>query len=275
MRSHDGDVSRQPLIGWYWYCGGESRRTHIQLKRTAIVHKGGQCGVISEQAMNATPSSLGLLSGYNSSGSDEEDASAADNTSCQVPSRSSFFADAATSSEEEANYPKKNKVEEPPVSLPSPLPSFRLPAPCLGIDSGLSSSSVFSNPFQNEKQAQLSILERHVKLSDCNWAKGGKSVCLAYQRDGRCRYGTRCKYSHGSDLPQGSSASAQRESVGNDSSKKVLEMHNLMCGEEQTEEPQSDKGKRKKPGLSDTLVPPKRSLKSYQKQMSTERPWAV
>ncbi|XP_056387132.1 uncharacterized protein LOC130282671 isoform X2 [Hyla sarda] len=193
----------------------------------------------------------------------------------QVTTKSSFFADTASSSEEEADCHKKAKVAEPPVSLPSPLLSFKLPAPCLGNQSGLSSSSVFSNPFQDEKQAQLSILERHVKLSDGNWAKRGKGVCLSYQRDGRCRYGTKCKYSHGSDLPQGNTASAQREIVGNDSSNEVLDMPSLISGEEQVEEPHSDKGKRKKPGLNDTLIPPKRSLKSYQKQLSTERPWAL
>lgn len=222
--------------------------------------------------MNSSSSSLGLLSGYNSSSSDDDEDEAADNTSRLGLSRPSFFENAASSSEEEPDSHKKDKVEEPPVSSPSPLPSFRLPAPCLG---GLSSSSVFSNPFQDEKQAQLSILERHVKLSDGNWSKGGKSICLAYQRDGRCRYGTKCKYSHGSDLPQGSAAPAQREIAGNDLSNKVLEAHGLGSGEEHVEEPQNDKGKRKKPGLSDTLIPPKRSLKSYQKQLSTERPWAV
>lgn len=223
--------------------------------------------------MNSASSSLGLLSGYNSSSSDDDEDEAADNTSRLGPSKPSFFENAASSSEEESDSPKKDKVEEPPVSSsPSPLPSFRLPAPCLG---GLSSSSVFSNPFQDEKQAQLSILERHVKLSDGNWSKGGRSVCLAYQRDGRCRYGTKCKYSHGSDLPQGSAAPAQRDSAGNDSSNKVLETHGLGSGEEHVEEPQNDKGKRKKPGLNDTLIPPKRSLKSFQKQLSTERPWAV
>ncbi|XP_044153865.1 uncharacterized protein LOC122940978 [Bufo gargarizans] len=224
--------------------------------------------------MNSAPSSLGLLSGYNSSSSDDED-EAADNTFCRAPSKSSFFADATSSSEEEANTNNKDKAEEPPASHLSPLPSFRLPAPCLSNQSGLSSSSVFSNPFQDEKQAQLSILERHVKLSDGNWARGGKGVCLAYQRDGRCRYGTKCKYSHSSDLPQGSTAFSQRPIVVNNSSNKVLEMQSLASGEEQVEEPQSDKGKRKKPGLSDTLVPPKRSLKNYQKQLSTDRPWTV
>ncbi|KAM3913223.1 uncharacterized protein RB166_018532 isoform 2-T2 [Leptodactylus fuscus] len=192
-----------------------------------------------------------------------------------VPSKSSFFADEASSSEDEAGNDNKDKPEKPSTSLPSPLPSFRLPAPCLGNQSGLSSSSVFSNPFQDEKQAQLSILERHVKLSDGNWAKGGKGICLSYQRDGRCRYGTKCKYSHGTDLPQGSATSAQREIGGDDSSSNILEMTGLVNEEEQVEEPQNDKRKRKKPGLTDNLVPPKRSLKSYQKQLSTERPWAV
>lgn len=223
--------------------------------------------------MNSSTSSLGLLSGYNSSSSDDDEDEAADVTS--RPSKPSFFADAASSSEDEADSPRKDKAEEAPASSPLPLPSFRLPAPRLGNQSGLSSSSVFSNPFQDEKQAQLSILERHVKLSEGNWSKGGKSVCLAYQRDGRCRYGTKCKYSHGSDLPQGSAASAQRESAGNDLSNKVLETHGLAGGEEHIEEPQTEKGKRKKPGLTDNLIPPKRSLKSYKKQLSTERPWAV
>lgn len=223
--------------------------------------------------MNSSTSSLGLLSGYNSSSSDDDEDEAADNTSCLGPSKTSFFADAASSSEEEADSHRKDKVEDPPGS--SPLPSFRLPAPRLGNQSGLSSGSVFSNPFQDEKQAQLSILERHVKLSDGNWSKVGKGVCLAYQRDGRCRYGTKCKYSHGSDLPQGSAAPAQREVAGNDLSNKALETHGLASGEEHIEETQNDKGKRKKPGLSNNLIPPKRSLKSYQKQLSTERPWAV
>ncbi|KAG8550358.1 hypothetical protein GDO81_026447 [Engystomops pustulosus] len=221
--------------------------------------------------MNSAPSSLGLLSGYNSSSSDDEE-DTADHTSRQVPSRSRFFEDAASSSEEEA---EKGAVGEASASPPSPLPSFRLPAPCLGNPGGLSSGSVFSNPFQDEKQAQLSILERHVKLSDGNRVKGGKGVCLAYQRDGRCRYGTKCKYSHGSDLPQGSANPAQRETDGNDSSCKISETSGMASGEGQAEEPQGDKRKRKKPGLTDTLVPPKRSLKSYQKQLSAERPWAV
>ncbi|XP_066443007.1 uncharacterized protein [Eleutherodactylus coqui] len=224
--------------------------------------------------MTSTPSSLGLLSGYNSSSSDDDDEDeAAGRTLCLTSSKSSFSVDAASSSEEEADGSKDNEAREPPAPLSSPLPSFKLPAPCLGIQSGLSPSSVFSNPFQCEKKAQLSILERHVKLSDGNWAKGGKGVCLAYQRDGRCRYGTKCKYSHASDLPQGSSSSAQREII--DSSNTSSETHGGVTEEEQGGGPQNDNGKRKKPGLSDTLVPPKRSLKSYQKQITAERPWAV
>lgn len=139
---------------------------------------------------------------------------------------------------------------------------------------------MFANPFRDEERAQLSILERHVKLSDNNWAKGGKGVCLAYQRDGRCRYGTKCKYSHGTDLPPGATLASQGElsSGGGDVPEAVgdgLKLGELQSGEEAGEETQAERGKRKKPGLSNTLIPPKKALKSYQKHQSAERPWAL
>lgn len=192
-------------------------------------------------------------------------------------SKQNFFADVASSSEDEDS---KKEFEKPTEPLPSPLLSARLPAPRLGIQSKVSPSGVFANPFREEERAQLSILERHVKLSDNNWAKGGKGVCLAYQKDGRCRYGTKCKYSHGTDLPLGATVSSQGEVSS--SRGDVLEMvrdssklGELQSGEETGEETQAERGKRKKPGLSNTLIPPKKSLKSYQKHLSSERPWVL
>lgn len=219
--------------------------------------------------MNSTSSSLGLLSGYNSSSSDEEEG--AENRSGPSPSKKNFFADAASSSEDE---------EKPTKPLPSPLLSTLLPAPRLGSQNKTSPSGVFSNPFQDEERAQLSILERHVKLSDSNWAKGGKGVCLAYQRDGRCRYGTKCKYSHGTDLPPGATMSSQGElsSSRGDAIEMVKDdskLGELHIGKEVEEETQAERGKRKKPGLSNTLIPPKKALKNYQKQLTSERPWAL
>ncbi|XP_075073375.1 uncharacterized protein LOC142161556 [Mixophyes fleayi] len=228
--------------------------------------------------MSSAPSSLGLLSGYNSSSSDEEEV--IDKSSCTARSKLKSFANVASSSEDEAeNHNKKETAAEP---LPCPLPSFRLPAPRLGTQSGMSSGSVFSNPFRDEQQVQRTILERHVKLSDSNWAKSGKGACLAYQRDGRCRYGTKCKYSHGSDLPQGTSVSAQREIQGKELSDEAWEVNpeswkggDVVSAEVQGKEIQAERGKRKKPGLGNTLIPPKKSLKNYEKQLSTERPWAL
>ncbi|XP_068111678.1 uncharacterized protein [Hyperolius riggenbachi] len=229
--------------------------------------------------MNSASSSLGLLSGYNSSSSDEEEAT--ENTSESAPSKVNFFADAASSSDDE-DVGKREMTEKPAdpfPSLPSPLLTVRLPAPCLGKHGGGNPGGVFSNPFQDEQQAQLSILERHVKLSDSNWSKGGKGVCLAYQRDGRCRYGTKCKYSHGSDLPPGATVPAQGELVGSSDTLEVKDpggkTGDVHCGEEVGEEIPAEKGKRKKPGLTNTLIPPKKSMKNYQKQLSSERPWAV
>ncbi|CAI9535616.1 unnamed protein product [Staurois parvus] len=120
--------------------------------------------------MTSASSSLGLLSGYNSSSSDEEDG--AKDGSRPSPSKLNFFADAASSSEDEGD--SKRESEKPSKPLPSPLLSSRLPTPRLGSRSKVSPSGVFSNPFRDEERAQLSILERHVKLSDSNWAKGGK-----------------------------------------------------------------------------------------------------
>lgn len=193
-------------------------------------------------------------------------------------SKISFFADAASSSDgEEDDKKESDKRTEP---LPSPLLSGRLPAPRLGTQSKGSTSGVFSNPFKDEERAQLSILERHVKLSDSNWAKGGKGVCLAYQRDGRCRYGTKCKYSHGTDLPPGATMSSHGElsGSGGDAPEMVKDnskLGELQSGEAAGDETQAERGKRKKPGLSNTLIPPKKALKNYHKQLSSERPWAL
>ncbi|KAM4704473.1 uncharacterized protein WCC33_012883 isoform 2-T3 [Rhinophrynus dorsalis] len=192
-----------------------------------------------------------------------------------------FFAESPSSSEDEIVQKKKKKAEEASVPLPTPVSCVRLPAPLLGSQSTTNSGGVFSNPFHEEQQAQLNILEKHVKLSDCHWARGGRGVCLSYQRDGRCRFGTRCKYSHGSDLPQGRARLVQK-GVGtivlsDGEHGEIQRGRNAVLEEEpgEQEEETSQRWKRKKPGLSNNLIPPKKSLKNYQHQVANERPWAL
>ncbi|MEE6526597.1 hypothetical protein FKM82_027322 [Ascaphus truei] len=212
--------------------------------------------------MESTPSSLGMLTGYDSSGSEDEGRR-------PLPSAMNFFADSASSSDEEG--PDKKQM---PGRNPAPS-SSRLPAPLLGSHTG--SGGVFSDPFREKQRAHLHVLEQHVKLSDSDWARGGRGVCLAYQRDGRCRYGTSCKYSHGSDLPQGEAVGAEKggRQVTKEGRGGGTQRARRRGGSQVKEDEEEEKRKRKKPGLTNTLIPPKRSLKNYKEQLAKERPWAV
>ncbi|OCT72163.1 uncharacterized protein LOC108696331 [Xenopus laevis] len=233
--------------------------------------------------MASIPSSLGLLSGYTSSGSDDEEETV-QKAVCTPTSSANWSKNPHPSREEEASVGKKEKTEKKCMQVKFSDSSVRLPAPVLGSQNTSGFGGVFSNPFHEEEQAQLSILERHVKLSDSNWALG-RSACLSYQKDGRCRYGTRCKYNHGSDLPQGNERvvveelgknSLLNETPGTihldtcmEGSKRKKEVHDI----DETE--QSQKEKKKKVGLSNTLIPPKKYLKNYKTHVANERPWAL
>ncbi|KAG7241273.1 hypothetical protein INR49_025791, partial [Caranx melampygus] len=86
----------------------------------------------------------------------------------------------------------------PAPSLGSLTPN-RLPPPPLNT---CSDSSVFANPFKAQAEQKLSALQKHVPLT--MQAKpsliGGKRVCVSYRKDGRCRFGIKCKFAHDSDL---------------------------------------------------------------------------
>ncbi|XP_067837969.1 collagen alpha-1(VII) chain [Heptranchias perlo] len=134
----------------------------------------------------------------------------------------------------------------------------RLPPPELEGGRG-QAPGVFANPFAQERRQRLSLLEKHVRLTvrDRPERAGGRPVCLAYRRDGRCRYGSNCKFSHDSDLPDPPPPEPWAGPPP---------------GEEgEGPEPPAQRG-RKRPGLSPTLVPPKRSLKNYRAQRAKEGP---
>ncbi|XP_053306865.1 uncharacterized protein LOC128469074 [Spea bombifrons] len=223
--------------------------------------------------MESTRSSLGLLSGYSSSGSDDDDDDTVEVSVSHPSSRLNFFSNSDSCSDEEVGIENKKITKKDPLPVCSSLPVVRLPAPILGRETGVGPGGVFSNTFHEKQQAQLSVLEQHVKLSDSNWVKQGKGACLSYQRDGRCHFGTNCKYSHASDLPQKSTGTVQKDFER----KQLMDGRGQMQREGFIEEQQSGdekpslKGKRKKPGLSNTLIPPKKALKNYMEQMATER----
>lgn len=131
------------------------------------------------------------------------------------------------------------------------------------------------NPYVEAEIAKKAILEKHVKMvpsKDEVRFINGKQICWNY-RKGRCRFGHNCKFAHDSDLHQSSTHSSSFS--GNVSGQTVPERESASPEPEpDTEEGEDGQLKRKKrPGLSQTLVPGKKVLNMYKKQRVKEAPW--
>ncbi|XP_069484959.1 uncharacterized protein [Ambystoma mexicanum] len=241
--------------------------------------------------MSGVPSSLGLLAGYDSSseeGSDGDESGTDDAVPMGVQNASTlgttinYFEGGDISSDEDSCTPIDiaRSVE---ISLPPPvdfLSETRLPSPKLGPtkESGHSQGQlgIFANPFREEQKTQLSLLQKHVQLTvrEQPVEIGGRKICLAYRKDGRCRFGRSCKFAHDSDLEVGSNAGISGSHTGDNAM--LLSTQEWAGGEEEATfgMVQPVQGKRKA-GLSQTLIPPKRSMKDYKAQLSKERPWVL
>lgn len=187
---------------------------------------------------------------------------------------SSLVADYGTSSSDSEND-SESEQEALPGNVPdvtSPIPKVPLPKPDFA-NGPTSKNSVFLNPYVEAEIAKKAILEKHVKMvpsKDEVRFINGKQICWNY-RKGRCRFGHTCKFAHDSDLHQSSQSSSSFPS--NVSGQTVPD-----CGttspEPETEEGEDGQLKRKKrPGLSQTLVPGKKVLNMYKKQRLKESPW--
>ncbi|XP_069047524.1 uncharacterized protein [Lepisosteus oculatus] len=144
----------------------------------------------------------------------------------------------------------------------------RLPAPSLGPGELGGASSVFANPFRARAEQSLSVLQRHVPLTlqPRPACIGGRPVCLAYRKDGRCRFGGRCRFAHDSDLQVPPPAAPQHSPPPQASG--------LEPGPDPPVESPGRTGRRK-PGVSDTLIPPKRALRDYEASVAKDRPWLL
>lgn len=163
-------------------------------------------------------------------------------------------------------------------SLPAPSLDSRnankLPPPSLNTCSG---SSVFANPFKAQADQRLSALQKHVPLTVHTKPAqiGGKKVCVSYRKDGKCRFGIKCKFAHDSDLqspavpadchPQGSDQAESGEDVVRSGGSVKVQL------QETKEEESGGQMKKRRVGLSNTLIPPKRAMKQYAAQRSRER----
>ncbi|XP_030591409.1 uncharacterized protein LOC115784343 [Archocentrus centrarchus] len=165
-----------------------------------------------------------------------------------------------------------------PPKLPTPsldsITSKKLPSPPLNASSD---TSVFANPFKAQADQKLSALQKHVPLT--MQAKpsqiGGKRICLSYRKDGRCRFGIKCKFAHDSDLQTPAILTDFHPPV----SEETPEAEGSSSGgrsqstprEIKEEEAEGQQVKKKRVGLSDSLIPPKRAMKQFTMQRDRER----
>ncbi|KAM4584238.1 uncharacterized protein PAE49_003870 [Odontesthes bonariensis] len=161
-------------------------------------------------------------------------------------------------------------------TLPAPSLGFltsKLPSPSLNACAG---SSVFANPFKAQAEQKLTALQKHVPLT--MQAKpsqiGGKRICVSYRKDGRCRFGIKCKFAHDSDLQTPAVSRDCLSSASEETSEaapSVVGASQSLQQESKKEESEGQQAKKRRVGLSNTLVPPKRALKQYTMQRDRER----
>ncbi|XP_041839317.1 uncharacterized protein si:ch211-113e8.11 [Melanotaenia boesemani] len=171
-------------------------------------------------------------------------------------------------------HPQTPSASYQPI-LPAPsldsLNPTKLPSPSL---STCSDSSVFANPFKAQADQRLSALQKHVPLT--MQAKpsqiGGKRICVSYRKDGRCRFGIKCKFAHDSDLQIPVAPSDCHPPVSEETPEAAQAVGSQNLQQDSKEEASEGQPvKKRRVGLSNTLIPPKRALKQYTTQRDRER----
>jgi len=135
-------------------------------------------------------------------------------------------------------------------------------------------NSVFSNPFRAKEDKKDAILEQHVEMTQKQEAGrtiNGKKVCWNF-RKGRCRHGHKCSFAHDSDVKtsvveslytpkydEGAQVSCDKVDT---MTMQPLQMSRNMREEEEDE---SQKIRKKRPGLSEGLMPSKKAMQFHNK----------
>lgn len=186
--------------------------------------------------------------------------------------------------------PIMQHITKVPPTDASTAKASKLPPPPLG-GGGLVGSSVFANPFKERADERLNVLQKHVPLTlqARPTEIGGKKMCIAYRKDGRCRFGSRCKYAHDSDLQSTAALACMgtAEEDGTEAGSDTTGLTQAAPPPPQTPDSQTttsflrrgqeedgteeERARKKRPGLSNTLIPPKKALKQFNMQRQKDR----
>lgn len=137
-------------------------------------------------------------------------------------------------------------------------------------------NSVFANPFVEAENAKKAILEKHVKMTptrDEIKMINGKKICWNF-RKGRCRFGHNCKFAHDSDLHR---SEADLQESGNQNEQVPLQSQIVPIVDEEADVEIDSTStqiiRKKRPGLTQGLVPGKKVMKLYKKHSSQDTGW--
>lgn len=192
-----------------------------------------------------------------------------------------YFSISSTTVEEKETTVKDEGLDLPTTSKAKPKGS--LPTPHFGREN--LGNSVFNNRYVQEENNKLSVLEKHVKLSEPQlqvlMPNGKKrSICHNFLR-GQCRFGQKCRYHHGSEpLVVNNSASATDPSSAMGLpptfiDPRVRAGNMLDDGAEDDDSYMAEAKRKKRAGMAETLVPPKRAMSALQRQRQSDSPWTV
>uniref|UniRef100_D3TQJ4 Radiation-resistant n=1 Tax=Glossina morsitans morsitans TaxID=37546 RepID=D3TQJ4_GLOMM len=165
-------------------------------------------------------------------------------------------------SDQEINY-KSNNKELARTAKTKLLPSA---SDLLKSSSCRTQGEVFTNKFLEAERAGIDKLQKHVKMvesEDHITQKNGRKICWNNRR-GRCRFGSKCKYAHESDLIV--DESERRKPASSSPKNAVNAISKPACSIIMPEESNECGGKsktRKRPGLSDSTESCKRIMKNY------------
>ncbi|XP_052895393.1 zinc finger CCCH domain-containing protein 15 [Anopheles moucheti] len=183
-------------------------------------------------------------------------------------STSSDSSDDSTGGHRSHNQPLAEPTIKQQTSTLTDGQSVSLPSARAMLQSGSSrviKGSVFSNPFREAEEAKLASLEKHVKMVDpeANMAEQKRKVCWSYKK-GRCRFGSKCNFAHDSDLilrkELPTEAGSENEELDTGTGTVDESAATVMVKKPFPPD------RKKRPGLSRDLVPPKKVLKMYHKE---------
>ena len=208
-----------------------------------------------------------------------------------------------------------SKVQKLPNPLMEKLPTPKIRKQKAKKKVKLVEGSVFVNPFEKAEQAKQSVLEKHVKMTENLPGMGKNvKICYKF-RKGKCPFGKNCKYSHDVDSlalkyqnNEEGAPGDEHEQIGstnfpnippppkpvgfmgtmgtlkNPSRQGHKPSRNYSSYRQQLQDKEDEADddnymlnakKKKRSGVAQNLVPPKKAMMALTKQRNEERPWTV